>query len=75
MNLYLISQDVYTGYDTFDSAVVAADSEDEAQRVQPSGPGYSYGWPEDHKVVKVRLIGIAQPDVERGVVCASFNAG
>jgi len=25
--------------------------------------------------VKVRFIGIVSPDVERGVICASFNAG
>lgn len=74
MNLYLISQDVYTGYDTYDSAVVAADTEEEARLIHPAGD-YDFGWPSDRSVVNVRLIGIAQPDVERGVVCASFNAG
>ncbi len=35
MKLYLISQDVNGGYDTFDSAVVCANSEEEAKRIHP----------------------------------------
>lgn len=33
MNLYLISQDVNNDYDTYDSAVVAAESEEEARGI------------------------------------------
>jgi hypothetical protein len=36
MNLYLLSQDVVCGYDTYDSCVVAAESEDEARKIHPS---------------------------------------
>ena len=36
MNLYLISQDVNNGYDTYDSAVVAAETEQEARETHPS---------------------------------------
>lgn len=36
MNLYLITQDVNTDYDTFDSAVVAASCEDDARLIHPS---------------------------------------
>lgn len=36
MNLYLISQTINEGYDTYDSAVVAAESEDEARKIHPS---------------------------------------
>jgi len=36
MNLYLITQDVNNGYDTFDSAVVSAKSEIDARTVHPS---------------------------------------
>lgn len=35
MNLYLISQDVNRAYDTYDAAVVAAESEEEARRIHP----------------------------------------
>jgi len=44
MNLYKISQDENDGYDTFDSAVVAAESEDDAKRMNPANiwEGLSY---------------------------------
>jgi hypothetical protein len=74
MNLYLISQTFYIGYDVFDSAVVAADTEEEARLVNPSGSTPGYGWPEP-KHVKVKLLGVALAGIGRGVVCASFNAG
>lgn len=35
MNIYLISQDHVNGYDTFDSAVVIAASEEDARRIHP----------------------------------------
>lgn len=35
MKLYLIQQDVNLGYDTYDSAVVIATSEEEARRIHP----------------------------------------
>jgi hypothetical protein len=35
MNLYLISQDVNNGYDTYDSAVVAAKSGNDARTINP----------------------------------------
>lgn len=37
MKLYRISQTVNSGYDTYDSAVVAAESEEDARHMQPSG--------------------------------------
>lgn len=36
MYLWLISQDAKDGYDTYDSAVVAAPTEEGAQRISPS---------------------------------------
>jgi len=36
MKLYLISQDVVSGYDTYDSAVVAAKNEQAARETHPS---------------------------------------
>jgi len=35
MNLYLLTQTVNNNYDTFDSAVVAAETEKEALRIHP----------------------------------------
>ncbi len=47
MKLWLIYQDINGGYDTYDRAVVAAEDEDTARRIHPSG-SYSYvegrGW-------------------------------
>ena len=80
--LYLISQDINTGYDKYDSAVVCAESEDAARAIDPSGSGEPvtnkyivYGsWAELDKV-KVERIGEAAEGIETGVICASFNAG
>lgn len=36
MNLYLVSQDDNSGYDTFDSIIVAAESEEQARRTYPN---------------------------------------
>jgi hypothetical protein len=36
MNLYLISQDSNDGYDTYDCAVVAATSPEDARKIHPS---------------------------------------
>lgn len=44
MKLYLISQNVNNNYDTYDSAVVAANSEDEARAMYPGGDEY---WDKD----------------------------
>ena len=39
MKLWLISQDVNSGYDTYDSAVVAAETEEEARGIYPDNWG------------------------------------
>lgn len=43
MKLWLLEQDEHNGYDTYDSLVVAAESEDEARAIHPDPPG-SRGW-------------------------------
>jgi hypothetical protein len=88
MNLYLISQDTNNGYDTYDSAVVCAESEDAARHIHPAHSNNSWLWGHDEGplewdasdwttpgLVTVKLLGTAAPGMERGVVCASFNAG
>lgn len=80
MNLYRISQTVNYGWDTYDSAIVAAETENDARNIHPSGNNSNFGgicswstWcePED---VNIELIGTAVTGIE-GVVLASFNAG
>jgi hypothetical protein len=80
MKIYLISQCHDDGYDTYDSAVVVADTEEEAKLTHPSrGQDWDgknipcSGWC-DSKYVEVKLIG--QTDTQgKGVICSSFNAG
>lgn len=84
MYLYLIKQDVNNNYDTYDSAVVIARSEEEAKTIHPDGSRWDVtrwaGWrsdsswcnPED---VTVQLIGTSSSGEVGDVVVASFNAG
>lgn len=83
MKLYLIEQNENVNYDTYDSAVVAAPDEHTARHTHPNGYDmnadewtrrYS-SWCSSPDKVKVTFIGEAMPDVVRGVICASFNAG
>jgi hypothetical protein len=80
MNLYLISQTDRNDYDTYDSAVVAAENEEDARKIHPGEyeewTTHSYRtWASSPDLVTVRLIGQAAPGIETGVVLASFNAG
>lgn len=81
MKLYLLTQDVETGLDTYDSVIVAAKDENDAARITPSNKdiksqGLWFGdWPKDIKDIKVELIGTAKKGTKRGVILASFNAG
>ena len=80
MNLYLISQTKNNDYDTYDAAVVAAETAEQAQVMHPNHDrscndklrDYTWTSPEN---VTVKLIGEAVPDTTAGVVLASFNAG
>lgn len=78
MNIYLLSQDINTDYDTFDSMVVYANSEEEAKLILPPhikwGEKYS-GWAHSPNQVEVTHIGYTNTLVESGIVLASFNAG
>ena len=81
MNLYLISQDCYDGYGTFDSMVVVAATEEAAIKLNPcvnkgwDWDAYETGcWPSQDKLM-VKFLGVADDSLPSGVVCASFNAG
>lgn len=84
MNIYLISQTETGGYETYDSAVVIAESEEEARNTSPhtglqitaeEWPEQMYDWCSSSEAVSVTLIGTAEATADKGVVCASFNAG
>ena len=75
MNLYLITQDVNTNYDTFDSAVVVASCEADARLIHPSPYVSSTDCWCATEDVKVKLIGEATGQEAGSVICASYNAG
>ncbi|MDR6290483.1 MULTISPECIES: hypothetical protein [Inquilinus] len=77
MKLWKISQDVNDETDTYDSAIVAAETEDAARRIHPNRMPLSWRFsrgtwclPEE---VKVELIGEARAGIRGGVILASFN--
>ena len=71
MRLWFISQSVNVGYDTYDAAVVAAETEDAARNIEV-GIGGTWCKPQH---VNVQPIGEALPGTSAGVILASFNAG
>lgn len=91
MNIYKISQNVNKDYDSYDSAVVFAENEEQAKRIHPDR---DYRWKDDGWVgrdgdktiatwswaditdVKVEYLGIAHRDIiDPSVIVASCNAG
>lgn len=76
LKLWLISQEENTGWDTYDSAVVAAKTEEEARLINPDGEWKLYSaWCSSPDKVHVEYLGIATESVEPGIVLSSFNAG
>ncbi len=83
MKLYLIEQSVNKGYETFDRAVVCAESKNEAMKTHPmvttmkvwEGHQDETGAWADQDQITVKLIGLAHAGITKGVVCASYNAG
>lgn len=76
LKLWLISQSENTGYDSFDSAVVAAYTEEEAKQINPDGKwSTNFAWCSSPDEVHVEYLGIATEGVEPGIVLSSFNAG
>lgn len=90
MNIYLISQDQNTDYDTYNNAVVVANNEDEAQHFNIDAceiitddewkKDYSnkpwMSWCSSPEHVFVEYIGeYIGEETEPYIVCSSFNAG
>lgn len=83
MKLWLISQHKHNGYDTYRSAVVVAETKEEAMAMHPDGAGlifnevyrYNYSWVHSPECVDCKCLGLADAELEAGVICANFNAG
>ena len=86
MKLYIISNNESGGYDTFDSAVVCAENEEEARKIHPGEWVKDKWWEKPVKDcdsswatrlenINVEYIGEADEGIEPGVILASFNAG
>lgn len=75
MKLYLLTQGENNGYDTYDSMVVAAESEDAARKIHPTDDWGWAVWANTPEQVDVEYLGEAAVGTETGVICASFNAG
>lgn len=79
--LYLLKQDVNDGYDTYDSCIVAAEDASAAHNIHPSGHIKEWTsrlgntWASHPGEVTAQLIGTAAPNINPGVILASFNAG
>lgn len=78
MKLWRISQTKNGNHDTYDSAVVAAETEEAARMTHPNYPewtGRKEGTWAAAKHVTVEYLGEAREGHPAGVVCASYNAG
>ena len=73
MNIYKIWQKYNTDWDTYDSAIVTAETEEEARRITPGSDVDE--WVSDFNYVNVKLIGKAVDGTKSGVILGSFNAG
>jgi len=81
--LFLLTQEENSGYGTFDSVVVCAETADDALIMRPGGEKsfetavFTCGsWATKAENVTVKYLGEAEPDIEvNSVVCSSFNAG
>jgi hypothetical protein len=78
MNLYKLTQEINTGYDTYDSCIVAAENEEKAVLITPDGrweKDYMISWCKSPDQVKCELIGMAVIGTKEGIILSSFNAG
>ena len=68
MRLYKIYQDINTNYDSFESAVVVANSAEEAQNIHPSGGSGNFNmyndWVSRTSLVEVVYLGKVVSDPE-----------
>lgn len=86
MNLYLIEQTVNSGWDTYSSAVVLAESGDAARRIHPAADDPTLaerledsdthcGWADPSDVTATYLGPFDGMAINRVVVCSSYHSG
>lgn len=88
MNIYLVSQTEYQGYDMFTDFVCAANSASEAKRMMPHLNGIKHkpiilakrqaytesDWATNSKNIHVKMIGTCKRKTPT-IFCSSYNAG
>jgi hypothetical protein len=66
-------------YDFYDTAIVAAITEQKAKEIHPDGSGnfswINVSWPHSPDQVKAKYLGRATTGIKAGVICASFVTG
>ena len=72
MNLYLVSQDSNTSYDTYTNLVVAARNGSEARNTKVERPFTTWVTPDK---VKVALLGTAIRGTKPGVILDHYHSG
>jgi hypothetical protein len=80
LKLYLLKQDDNDDYNTYDSCLVAATSVDDVKTIHADGSDFKENeewptWALNPQSITVKLIGDASPDIKRGVIISSYNAG
>ncbi len=82
MKLWKLTQSEHRGWDTYDTCIVAAESEEEAKQIHPNDistlPWETMAyhcWASIPEFVQAELIGEAVEGTREGVILASFNAG
>ncbi len=90
MKIYKLTQDVNSGYDTYDGMIVIAKDENQARLMHPSHnnitseeydfsdnkyPTYCSSWVTNPSDVEIELLGTAEKNSKCRIVLASFNAG
>lgn len=77
MKLWLLTQNDSDGYDTYDSCIVAAKTEQEAKQITPSEytKWNSGTWAKSPDRVQVTLLGSATKGTPAGLILSSFTAG
>lgn len=86
MNIYKLSQNINNSYDTYDSMIVVAETEQQAKLLHPDmlrfpefkGCWDFCGWISLDQIdfIQIELVGIAITTfMTPCVICASFNAG
>lgn len=68
LNLYLVTQHQFQGYEVYDQAVVCAGDQESAKRMHPQSDL-------DYDRVEIEIIGVAVGGLAPGVVLSSFLAG